>query len=122
VCAPLAKRLVDSVAIPPVRAATPSVNEVFGNSSTNATSPLGVPPPGASTLTLAVKKTLCPTPAAFRDAVSVAVVEAAPTDRASAPQAAEIIRVHLLKSMARAYDSPVTFRFTEENYVANFPA
>ena len=41
---------------------------------------------------------------------------------ANAPQAAEIIRVHLFKSMARAYDSPVTFPFTEENHVSVFPA
>jgi hypothetical protein len=66
-----------------------------------------------------------PQPAPSRgpwDAAPEGAIDVSGGPRANASPTAEIIRVHLFKSMAGAYDSPVTSQFTEENHVSVFPA
>jgi hypothetical protein len=71
--------LTTQVADPELRLWLPPAQVRVVEPSLKMTVPLGVPPPGATTDTVAVYVTACPTADGFVDDVSAVVVEAAPT-------------------------------------------
>jgi hypothetical protein len=108
-CDPTASVLVVNVAIPPDNVPVPNVTVP----SRNVTVPEGLPAPGATTVTVAVKVTLCPTIDGFRDEVMLVVVLALLTAEVNTPL------VLPLKFVSPAYEAVIEWDPTASALVVN---